>query len=332
MKDLGDVSGAELVIFGSGNAVAIAELLETYLRRCLGLGISEVLFREGRIDSVWGVRLDDGSEIVVKAHRTPVDLTARRAVVSAQRLLVGAGFPCPTPLSGPDVVGNLVLSAETMLREGSPGDARDPRTRFALVTGLADHIELLRADPDLPAVAGKGPAWCRYQDGPWPTPHDSIFDFTRTPGGFEWLDHFAHQAADIINAARGSREAVVGHADWYGGNLRFAQDRLVAAFDWDLVADVEPVVVGLNAGGYADTGAPAEATTPGEVAAFLIEYDRARPQPFDLVGQRLAAAAASWVVAYNARCRLSTLGPDVADATGLDMVQENQDRFLQLTW
>jgi Ser/Thr protein kinase RdoA (MazF antagonist) len=332
VEDLGDVSGAELVIFGSSSAVAIAELLERYLRRRLGLGISEVLFRAGRIDSVWGVRTDDGSEVVVKAHRPPVDLTARRAAVAAQRLLGEAGFPCPTPLSGPDVIGELVLSAEAMLLEGSPGDARDPRTRVALVTGLAEHIELLRAHPGLTSVAGRGPAWCRYQDGPWPTPHDSIFDFTRTPGGFEWLDHFAQQAADDLNAARGSRETVVGHADWYGGNLRFAGDRLVAAFDWDLVAEVEPVVVGLNAGAYADTGTPAGATTPGDVAAFLIEYDRARPALFDPAEQRLAAAAASWTVAYNARCRLSTLSPDIADATSLEMVRKNQDQFLQLTW
>jgi hypothetical protein len=332
VEDLGDVSGAELVIFGSSSAVAIAELLERYLRRRLGLGISEVLFRAGRIDSVWGVRTDDGSEVVVKAHRPPVDLTARRAAVAAQRLLGEAGFPCPTPLSGPDVIGELVLSAEAMLREGSPGDARDPRTRVALVTGLAEHIELLRAHPGLTSVAGRGPAWCRYQDGPWPTPHDSIFDFTRTPGGFEWLDHFAQQAADDLNAAHGSRETVVGHADWYGGNLRFAGDRLVAAFDWDLVAEVEPVVVGLNAGAYADTGTPAGATTPGDVAAFLIEYDRARPALFDPAEQRLAAAAASWTVAYNARCRLSTLSPDIADATSLEMVRKNQDQFLQLTW
>jgi hypothetical protein len=332
VEDLGGVSGAERVIFGSSSAEAIAELLDRYLRQRLGRGVSEVLFRAGRIDSVWGVRTDDGSEVVVKAHRRPVDLTARRAVVVAQRLLDEAGFPCPMPLSGPDVVGELVLSAETMLREGTPGDARDPRTRVALVSGLAEHIDLLRAHPELTSVAGRGPAWCRYQDGPWPTPHDSIFDFTRTPRGFEWLDHFAQWAADQLNAARGQRETVVGHADWYSGNLRFAGDRLVAAFDWDLVADVEPVVVGINAGAYADTDTPGGATTPGEVAAFLIDYDRARAHPFDPAEQQLAAAAASWTVAYNARCRLSTLTPDNSASTSLEMVRKNQDQFLHLTW
>jgi hypothetical protein len=320
------------VIFGSGCSAAIAELLDTYLRRRLGSGISQVLFRAGRIDSVWGVRTEDDKEVVVKAHRPPVDLTAKRAAAVAQRLLDEAGFPCPTPLSGPDVVGELVLSAETMLREGTPGDARDPRTRVALVSGLAEHIDLLRAHPELTSVAGRGPAWCRYQDGPWPTPHDSIFNFTRTPRGFEWLDLFAKRAADQLNAARGQRETVVGHADWYIGNLRFAGDRLVAAFDWDLLADDEPIVVGLNAGAYADMGPPAGATTPDDVAAFLIDYDRMRTHPFDPAGQQLAAAAASWTVAYNARCRLSSLTPDNAGATSLEMVRKSQDQFLQLNW
>jgi hypothetical protein len=332
VEELGGVSGAEVVNFGSRSAEAIAALLETYLRRQLGVGISEVLFRAGRIDSVWGVRADDGSEVVVKAHRPPVDLTARKAAVDAQRLLDEAGFPCATPLSGPDVVGDLVLSVEAMLREGSPGDARDPNTRLALVMGLAEHIELLRAGPRLASGAGLGPAWCRYQNGPWPTPHDSIFDFTRTPGGFEWLDRFGQQAADDLNAARGTRETVVGHADWYSGNLRFARDRVVATFDWDLVAAAEPVVVGLNAGAYADTGTAAGATTPDDVAAFLIDYDRARRNPFDPADQRLAAAAASWTVAYNARCRLSRLSPPVAGETSLEMVRTNQEQFLQLSW
>jgi len=96
--------------------------------------------------------------------------------------------------------------------------------------GLAEHIGILRASPDLPSRAGSGPAWCRYQAGPWPTPHDMIFDVTVTPDGFEWLDEFAQSAADRLNVRRPGSEVVVGHADWYAGNLRFNRGRLVAAF------------------------------------------------------------------------------------------------------
>jgi len=85
----------------------------------------------------------------------------------------------------------VVPSAETLLVEGSPGDPREPGTRMAMLKGLAEHIDILRAGRDLVSTAGSGPAWCRYHAGPWPTPHDTIFDFTVTPDGFGWLDEFA---------------------------------------------------------------------------------------------------------------------------------------------
>ena len=96
-------------------------------------------------------------------------------------MLVDAAFPCPSPLAGPDDFGGVVLSAESLLVEGSPGDPREPGTRMAMATGLAEHIGILRASPDLASSAGAGPSWSRYHAGPWPTPHDSIFDFTVTP-------------------------------------------------------------------------------------------------------------------------------------------------------
>jgi hypothetical protein len=47
---------------------------------------------------------------------------------------------------------------------------------------------------------------------------------------------------------RHDRQPVAAHADWYCGNLRFEGSELVAAFDWDLFADSEPVVAGITAG------------------------------------------------------------------------------------
>ena len=330
--DLGDVNGTERVVFGGRSADEIAELVDRYLRRRLGASLVDVLFRAGRIDAVWAVRTDDGREVVVKAHRAPVDVRARRACVAAQAMLVDAAFPCPTPLSGPDEFGGVVLSAETPLVEGSPGDVREPGTRMAMATGLAQHIGILRASPELASIAGSGPAWCRYRGGPWPTPHDTIFDFAVTPDGFEWLDEFAQSAADRLNVGRPGGEVVVGHADWYSGNLRFDRGRLVAAFDWDLVADTEPVVVGLNAGGYTDTGTSDAATSPADVAAFLADYDSVRSNPFSVQEQRFAAAAASWVVAYNQRCRLSMLPAGTASHPSLEFLCENRRQYLDLRW
>lgn len=40
---------------------------------------------------------------------------------------------------------------------------------------------------------------------------------------------------------------VVGHADWYAGNVAVADRHLVASYDWELVADTEGVVAGFTA-------------------------------------------------------------------------------------
>ena len=50
----------------------------------LGSAIADVRFRAGRIDAVWGVGLQDSRAVVIKAHRTPVDLRAAKATIDAQ--------------------------------------------------------------------------------------------------------------------------------------------------------------------------------------------------------------------------------------------------------
>lgn len=329
--DDAELSGTEQVIFGRTSLDAVTDRLNRYLTQYLGVAMSEVLFRAGRIDAVWAVRTDDGREVVVKAHRQPVDLVARTVTARAQQLLVGASFPCPTPLSGPDQLDDLVLSVETLLVGGSVGDGRDPATRRSIAGGLADHIDILRGSGPT-SLAGRGPAWCQYHGGPWPVPHDSIFDFDTSPRGFEWLDSFAREAADRLIDAVHPDEMVVGHADWYCGNLRFDGSRLVAAFDWDLVAITEPVLAGFSAATYAAGGSAADVSSPEEVAAFLTDYDSVTVQPFTPRQQGVAAAAAAWTIAYNARCELSLLtGPPAAGST-LDTAQQNQEEYLRLRW
>lgn len=327
------VSGAERAVFGQDDADAVAGRLGRYLTRHLGTGIAEVLFRAGRIDAVWAVRTGDGRDVVVKAHRRPVDLAARRATTAAQRILAAAGFPCPTPISGPDEFDGLVLSAETLLAaDGTVETGRRPGARRAMAAGLAEQVRLLRGHADLIAAAGRGPAWCRYHDGPWPAPHDTIFDFRVTPDGFGWLDDFAAAAAGRLTGARGG-EVVAGHADWYGGNLRFDGDRLVAAYDWDLFADTEPVIAGMSAGSYTTVGGPDDRLpTPAEAAAFLRDYDGCRPRPFDAAERHVAAAAAAWVLAYNARCELGMLAPGTSSGPTLDLLRRHAREYLDLTW
>jgi Phosphotransferase enzyme family len=149
-----------------------------------------------------------------------------------------------------------------------------------------------------------GPAWTRYSHGPWPPPHDPVFDFTSTPTQWSWLDTFAREAADELLALRSHDALVIGHGDWYDGNARFDDGQVVAVFDWDLMVETEAVLVGLAAGGYLTAGAP----SPSEAAAFVHDVEDARGAAFTATQRRAASAAGRWVLAFNARCELSNLG------------------------
>ncbi|ANY10763.1 hypothetical protein AFB00_30650 (plasmid) [Pseudonocardia sp. HH130630-07] len=112
---------------------------------------------------------------------------------------------------------------------------------------------------------------------------------------------------------------------------------LVAAFDWDsLIACPEPVLAGLAAGAFTD-GSPsgADAPTPEETAAFLTDYDHAREHRFSSGEQALAAAAAGWVLAYNARCVIELQARGLIEpqqSSPAAMLDRHRDTYLHLRW
>lgn len=280
-----------------------------------------------------GVELQDGREVVIKAHRTPVDLGAAQATMDAQRALAAADFPCPVPLAGPDEVDGRVLTAETLIVSARP-DGRQPANRRLLAEGLARHIAILRAHPDLVERAGPGPSWCRYQGGPWPVPHDTLVDFEPTVADYEWLDRFGRRAADQTLDNREPDQVVVGHADWYAGNTAVIDDRLVGVFDWELVADTEAVIAGFTASCYAASASGGGGlSTPEEVAAFLQDYEEVRGQQLSDGGRRAAAAAAAaWILAFNARWQVALIVHDMSDPSVIDLVRDHQEDYLSLSW
>lgn len=252
---------------------------------------------------------------MIKTHRPPADLEVLRAAADAQRLLVAANFPCPPPLSGPEHVDGRVVTAETLI-VGSVPDGRDAAHRRLLAHGLAWHIELLRAQPNLVGRAGPGPSWCHYKSGPWPEPHDTLVDFSATAPGYEWLDQFGRRAADQILANRDDAAVVVGHADWYAGNVVMADGALVGTFDWELVADTEPVIAGFAAACYAASQTSAGGlSAPAEVADFMRDYESARADPLSEAERRTAAAAAAWICAFTARWQVALLEHNLSTIT-----------------
>ena len=329
----GPASLTEQAVFGLGSAEEIASLVSAYVRTRLGASVDHVVFRSGRIDAVQGVGLDDGRSVVVKAYRRPVDLEGRRVAGEAQRALAAAGFPCPEPLAGPDEFRGLVLGVESMAPAGEPVDGRDPEVRRALATGLHDQVEILRTVPGLASRAGPGSAWCRYQRGPWPEAHVADLDLSRTPPGFGWLDGLARTASDAILAGRDGEEVVVGHDDWYAGNTSFVGGRLAGSFDWQLVADTEPVLAGFTAAMYASSAsAGGGLSTPAEAVAFLVDHEQARGETFDGRQRRVVGAAAAWTLAFSARCALCTLVGEPAPGSSLALLAEHGEEYLDLQW
>jgi len=67
-----------------------------------------------------------------------------------------------------------------------------------------------------------------------------------------------------------------------------------------------------TAGGAANAVAP----TVEQVAAFLSDYDERQSIPFTRDQRPAAAAAASWVFAYNARCDACLLAADTEPVKG----------------
>jgi Ser/Thr protein kinase RdoA (MazF antagonist) len=307
------VSGLERAFFGDATREQIDGWVTARAEELLGEPVAELCLRAGRIDAVYGLRLG-ADRVVVKVHRPPVDLRALAAAVEVLGHLHATGYPCPRPIAGPVRRDGQVVTVQSFLGGGTQPDAQQPQVRRLFAASLAEHVDLLRGlDQDLVARLGPGPAWTRYHNGPWPVPHDPIFDFSRTPAGWEWLDAFAAAAtAELAQSDAGA--PVVAHGDWYVGNVRVEYDRVVAVFDWDFVVEPEPVVVGLSAGGLLLEGAP----SPADVAAFVDDYAQVSPAGLDRAQRRVAAAAARWVLAFNARCDLAMLTgrPDPGSALG----------------
>ena len=127
-EPLEELSDTERAVYGAVTLLELRTFLDAWARDRRGSAIADVRFRAGRIDPVWGVGLQDGRAVVIKAHRTPVDLDAAQATIDAQRALAAAGFPCPVPLSGPDEVKGRVLTAETLIVGAMP-NGRKPAIR-----------------------------------------------------------------------------------------------------------------------------------------------------------------------------------------------------------
>jgi len=254
----------------------------------------ETLFVEASVGVVAGFRLADGRGVVVKAHQPNVSLRYLEAVHAVQSALASAGFPAPRPLAPPQQFGRGHVTVAELRDEGERRDGHDAAVRRAMARALARLIELA---PDVDGIDG---GILERTSATWPQPHSPLFDFEATRDGTEWIDEYAERSrSDPVG------DVVIGHGDWSVKHFRFAGDEVTAIYDWDsLIRTDEPRIVGQAAATHTATWyVPTTVlATPDEARAFVAEYEEARGRTFSDDERARLATAATYNVAYGARC------------------------------
>ena len=278
----------------------------------LGAGPAELLLRGGHLSAVFGLRLGDGREVVIKARRDEPRRVA--SCVAAQAALALGGFRCPAPLTTvTSVEGDLAVHAEEWLPGGQMLRGDDPdvaRCYAAVFADLMRRLGAVRVPPPLPSPHWLG--WDHQEPGPWPPIHElDSRDQSVVPG------FVVATAVRATNRLRRSRDHlhVLGHADFEAQNMRWAGRELLVVYDWDSLAWMpEPVLVGSAAGVFANTEAPTLAPLESS-AAFIETYQVARGHRFSSDELELAWAGSLWTAAHNAREQALVGLPPVAATT-----------------
>lgn len=261
----------------------------------LGGEPADVLFQLQRMSTVFGLRLADGTDVVIK---TRADDGRAVSCVAAQARLAERGFPCARPLTPVVGVGSLAVHAEEFRPGGDVlhGDSPDVAVRYAKVFAqLMAELADVTVAPPLP-----NPRWARWDhadSGVWPA--IEFLDDRDQIAVPEYVVETADRARGRILAA--SLPCVLGHADFEAQNLRWHGREVWAVHDWDSLAwQPEAALVGAASGTFASAGPPTLAPIESS-DAFLVAYQDIRGRLFTAVDQEIAWAASLWPAAHNAR-------------------------------
>jgi len=273
----------------------LPDWLPGWCLRHLGGAPADVLFQLHQLSMVFGLRLVDGMEVVVKAR---ADDGRAVSCVAAQSRLAERGFPCARPLTPVVGVGSLAVHAEQFRPGGDVlhGDSPYVAVRYAqvfarLMTELAD----VTVAPPLP-----NPRWVRWDHADstvWPA-----IDF------LDGRDQSVVPAYVVDTAARARGRilavglpCVLGHADFEAQNLRWHGRDVWTVHDWDSLAwQPEAALVGAASGAFASAGPPTLAPIDSS-DAFLTAYQDRRGRVFTAAEREVAWAASLWPAAHNAR-------------------------------
>ncbi|MEU4447124.1 phosphotransferase [Actinosynnema sp. NPDC050801] len=254
-----------------------------------------VLFELRQMSAVFGLRLADGREVVVKARE---DGGRAASCVAAQARLAERGFPCARPLTPAVGVGALAVHAEESRPGGEllRGDSPDVAVRYAAVFArLMAELADVTVAPPLP-----NPRWARWDHadpGLWPA--IALLDDRDQAAVPAHVVDTAERARKRLLAA--DLPCVLGHADFEAQNLRWRDGDVWAVHDWDSLAwQPEAALVGAACGSFPSTTPPTLAPIDSS-DAFLAAYQELRGRRFTSEELELAWAASLWPAAHNAR-------------------------------
>ncbi len=291
----------------------VPEWVFAWCRKHLGSPPADVLHESAHMSDVFGLRLADGREVVVKSR--PSQNGREAACLEVQRFLAAEGFPAAAPLTGVSVDAGRATHAEEWRPGGTLRRADDPATarQFAallaeLVTQAAD-VEVGGTSPGAIQPPLPNPEWTRWDHdglGEWPVPGD--------PAVVAGAAARVRDRMAVVYLPR-----VLGHADWESQNMRWDGDRPRVVFDWDSLAWLpEAAIAGAACGAFASTEIPTLAPLASS-AAFLEEY-QSRRRAFDDNEIEVAWATSLWPALHNARTQ----------AVALAAVEEQAEERLRL--
>jgi hypothetical protein len=287
-------------------AVAEDQALDDWCREHLGAAVAERVFTAGNLSAVYGLRLTDDREVVLKVCGGGPRLDA---CLRVQRRMWENGFPCPELLTGPHPLGSAMASAEALLPAGDQPALPDAAVLSArLLARFAECAEGLPAEPDL-RPAGAWVRWYHSEDGVWPVPDDRDVDLNAEHCSVTaWVDELGVAVRERLSEIRDAA-CVLGHGDWHADNVRFRAGQPLAVHDWDsVIYEPEVVIVGQAAAVFLDGRTPAGASasiaagaSAAQSAAFLGAYQDACGRAFSAAEIQLCWAAGLWVLAFNAK-------------------------------
>jgi hypothetical protein len=288
-------------ILGAADPVEVRRYLDAFCQERLGSRVEEILSFNLSVGATFGLLLENGRRVFLKAHPPERPEEYLWAVHRVQAHLYSRGFPAPRPLAGPAPFGIGLATVDEFVDAGEPPDGHDPQVRKLAARTLALQIALAGEVEDLRGLE-QGWPWPAAGEL-WPPPHNALFDFDATSKGAAWIDDTAARAREVVDGFDG--RIVVGHTDWSVDHLRVADGEIRIVYDWDsLRPEKEVVVVGIAASNFTSTwrlGVP-NPPSPEETWLFVEDYEGARGEPFSGAEREALAAAAIYAVAYIARC------------------------------